>query len=181
VQIIRVIYSTDIAYTKVKQYYNDILIRTFRKFIKSSDIKKYVASCNDVQSRGFGTSHVIYAHAHRQSCHFVLAEVAPYREVWGVDVDMAAGFERTPPVLEANDPYCFGLICLICLIRSTPIPHAGANIALYLQHSTIVIHVLPAPRAWSRVTPRENLDISRYLNSIFERANLYMLYEENIH
>jgi len=28
--------------------------------------------------------------------------VAPYREVWGVDVDTATGFERTPPVLEAG-------------------------------------------------------------------------------
>lgn len=26
----------------------------------------------------------------------VFGEVAPYREVWGVDVDMAAGFERSP-------------------------------------------------------------------------------------
>jgi len=71
VQIIRVIYNTNITCTKVKQYYDDILIRACRKFMKSSDIKKYAASCNDVQSRGFGSSHVIYAHAHRQSCHYV--------------------------------------------------------------------------------------------------------------
>lgn len=64
-----------------------------------------------------------------------------------------AGVERSPvPWGRQTAPYCFGLICLICLIRSMPILLAAASLALYLHHSTIVIHALPAPRARSRVS-----------------------------
>lgn len=48
-------------------------------------------------NREVGISYAVYTHTQSvTTCHFVFAKVTPYREVWGVDVDTAAGFERSP-------------------------------------------------------------------------------------
>lgn len=126
----------------------------------------------EIRARSGDFGHRIHFHAHTHASSlprwFLIAK---FRAL--TLIGWRGGWTASPRAeRQANGPYCLGLICLICLIRSMPILLAAASLTLYLQHSTIVIHALPVPRARSRVSPVGRF---RYIYSVIRMVFLSLV------